>query len=96
MWYLVGGKLFHILVVEGVISGGGSSYIHASKKVAKLIEEMTGDEKTGARIVLNALKAPLFQIASNAGLEGAVIINKVYESEVGRGKSMRGRCRERE
>lgn len=72
-------------VAEGVISGGGSSYIHASKEVAKMSEAMTGDEKTGALIVLSALKAPLFHIASNAGLEGAVIINKVYEKEPGNG-----------
>ncbi|MBR1441311.1 MAG: chaperonin GroEL [Lachnospiraceae bacterium] len=72
-------------VEEGVISGGGSAYIHASKKVEKLAEKLTGDEKTGAEIVMAALKAPLFYIASNAGLEGAVIINKVYESKVGTG-----------
>ncbi len=72
-------------VEEGVISGGGSAYIHASKKVEKMAEKLTGDEKTGAEIVMAALKAPLFYIASNAGLEGAVIINKVYESKVGTG-----------
>ncbi len=72
-------------VEEGVICGGGSAYIHASKKVEKMAEKLTGDEKTGAEIVIAALKAPLFYIASNAGLEGAVIINKVYESKVGTG-----------
>ncbi len=72
-------------VEEGVISGGGSAYIHASKEVAKLAETLTGDEKTGAEIILKALEAPLFHISANAGLEGAVIINKVRESEVGVG-----------
>ncbi len=72
-------------VEEGVIAGGGSAYIHASKKVAALAEELTGDEKTGAQIVLKALEAPLYHIAANAGLEGAVIINKVYEAEAGVG-----------
>ena len=72
-------------VEEGVISGGGSAYIHASKEVAKLADTLSGDEKTGAEIILKALEAPLFHIANNAGLEGAVIINKVRESEVGTG-----------
>ena len=72
-------------VEEGIISGGGSAYIHASKAVAKAIEELEGDEKTGAKVVLKALEAPLFHISANAGLEGAVIINKVRESEVGTG-----------
>ena len=72
-------------VEEGIISGGGSAYIHASKEVAKLAETLSGDEKTGANVVLKALEAPLFHIAANAGLEGAVIINKVYESEAGIG-----------
>ena len=72
-------------VEEGIISGGGSAYIHASKEVAKLAEILEGDEKTGANIILKALEAPLFHIATNAGLEGAVIINKVRESEVGYG-----------
>ena len=72
-------------VEEGVISGGGSAYIHASKKVAELAVTLSGDEKTGAEIILKALEAPLFHIANNAGLEGAVIINKVRESEVGTG-----------
>ena len=72
-------------VEEGVISGGGSAYIHASKEVAKLAETLKGDERTGAEIILKALEAPLFHISANAGLEGAVIINKVRESEVGTG-----------
>ncbi len=72
-------------VEEGIIAGGGSAYIHASKEVAKLAETLEGDEKTGAQIVLKALEAPLYHIAANAGLEGSVIINKVYESKVGIG-----------
>ena len=72
-------------VEEGIICGGGSAYIHASKEVAKLAETLEGDEKTGANIVLKALEAPLFHIAANAGLEGSVIINKVRESEIGVG-----------
>ena len=72
-------------VEEGIIAGGGSAYIHASKEVSKLAEGMDGDEKTGARIVLKALEAPLYHIAANAGLEGSVIINKVKEMEVGMG-----------
>ena len=72
-------------VEEGVIQGGGSAYIHASKKVAELAATLEGDEKTGANIVLKALEAPLFRISANAGLEGSVIVNKVKESEVGIG-----------
>ncbi len=72
-------------VEEGIISGGGSAYIHASKKVAELSATLEGDEKTGANVVLKALEAPLFYIAANAGLEGAVIINKIRESEIGIG-----------
>lgn len=72
-------------VEEGIIAGGGSAYIHASKEVAKLTEELEGDEKTGAKIILKALEAPLHQIAANAGLEGAVIVNKVRESDSGVG-----------
>ena len=72
-------------VEEGIISGGGSAYIHASKEVAALANTLEGDEKTGAQIVLKALEAPLYHIAANAGLEGSVIINKVRESEVGTG-----------
>ena len=72
-------------VEEGIVAGGGSAYIHASKEVAKLADTLEGDEKTGVKIILKALEAPLFHIAANAGLEGAVIINKVRESEVGIG-----------
>ena len=72
-------------VEEGIISGGGSAYIHATKEVSKLVAGLEGDEKTGAEIVLKALEAPLFHIAANAGLEGSVIINRVRESEVGIG-----------
>ena len=72
-------------VEEGIIAGGGSAYIHASKEVAKLTEDLEGDEKTGAKIILKALEAPLHQIAANAGLEGAVIVNKVRESDPGVG-----------
>ena len=72
-------------VEEGIIAGGGSAYIHASKEVAKLAETLEGDEKTGAKVVLKALEAPLFHISANAGLEGAVIINKVREAEPGNG-----------
>ena len=72
-------------VEEGIIAGGGSAYIHAAKEVAALAESMDGDEKTGAKVILKALESPLFYIAANAGLEGAVIINKVKESDPGVG-----------
>ncbi len=72
-------------VEEGIISGGGSAYIHATKEVSKILDTLEGDEKTGAKIILKALEAPLYHIAANAGLEGAVIINKVKESPVGTG-----------
>ena len=72
-------------VEEGIVAGGGSAYIHASDAVQKLVDELDGDEKTGAKVILKALEAPLFQIAANAGLEGAVIVNKVKESPVGTG-----------
>ena len=72
-------------VEEGIISGGGSAYIHASKAVEKLIETLEGDEKTGAKILLKALEAPLFCIAENAGLEGSVIVSKVKEAKEGVG-----------
>ena len=72
-------------VEEGIIAGGGSAYIHASKEVAKLTETLSGDEKTGAEIVLKALESPLFHIVGNAGLEGAVIINNVKEAKPGMG-----------
>ena len=72
-------------VEEGIVSGGGSAYIHASKDVAKLVDTLEGDEKTGAKIILKALEAPLFKISQNAGMEGSVIINKVREGVVGTG-----------
>jgi chaperonin GroEL len=72
-------------VEEGIIAGGGSAYIHASKKVAELAGTLEGDEKTGANIILKALSAPLFRIAQNAGVEGSVIISKVFDSEEGIG-----------
>ncbi len=72
-------------VEEGIIAGGGSSYIHAAKNVQKLADSLEGDEKTGAKVILKALEAPLYHIAANAGLEGAVIINNVKESKTGMG-----------
>ena len=72
-------------VEEGIVCGGGAAYIHASKEVKKVIDGLTGDEKTGAEIVLKALEAPLYHIALNAGMEGAVIVNKVKESAPGVG-----------
>ncbi|WP_022769075.1 chaperonin GroEL [Butyrivibrio sp. NC2007] len=72
-------------VEEGIIFGGGSAYIHASKEVEKLADKLEGDEKTGAKVVLKALEAPLFHIAANAGLDGSVIVNKVKESKAGIG-----------
>ena len=72
-------------VEEGIVAGGGTAYIEASKKVAELVATLEGDEKTGAKIIMKALEAPLFHIASNAGLEGAVIINNVREAKDGVG-----------
>ncbi|HCM14230.1 MAG TPA: chaperonin GroEL [Lachnospiraceae bacterium] len=72
-------------VEEGIIAGGGSAYIHASKKVAEFAATLEGDEKTGANIILKALEAPLYCIVDNAGLEGSVVINRIRESEVGTG-----------
>ena len=72
-------------VEEGIVAGGGTAYIEASKKVAELVDSLEGDEKTGAKIIMKALEAPLFHIASNAGLEGAVIINNVREAKDGVG-----------
>ena len=72
-------------VEEGIISGGGSAYIHAAKKLTALVDSLEGDEKTGAKIVLKALESPLYHIAANAGLQGSVIVNKVKESEEGVG-----------
>ncbi|MCL2620296.1 MAG: chaperonin GroEL [Defluviitaleaceae bacterium] len=70
---------------EGIVAGGGASYIHASKKVREVMDTLTGDEKTGANIILKALESPMRQIVANAGLEGSVVVNKVRESEVGVG-----------
>ncbi|SHJ01083.1 chaperonin GroEL [Parasporobacterium paucivorans] len=72
-------------VEEGIIAGGGSAYVHASKRVEILASSLEGDEKTGAKVVLKALESPLFCIVANAGLEGAVVVNKVKESEPGIG-----------
>ena len=72
-------------VEEGIIAGGGSAYVHAAETVKGMLDTMEGDERTGAKIILKALEAPLFHIAANAGLEGSVIINKVREAEVGVG-----------
>jgi chaperonin GroEL len=72
-------------VEEGIIAGGGSAYIHAAKEIEKLADTLEGDEKTGAKVILKALESPLYYISANAGLEGAVIINKVRETEVGMG-----------
>jgi len=72
-------------VEEGVIAGGGSAYIHAITEIEGLVNELEGDEKTGGKIILKALEAPLYHIAANAGLEGSVIINKVKEAKVGTG-----------
>ena len=72
-------------VEEGIIAGGGSAYVHAIKEVSKILDSLEGDEKTGAQIILKALESPLYHIVANAGLEGAVIINKVKESAVGTG-----------
>lgn len=72
-------------VEEGIIAGGGSAYVHAAEEVKGVVDGLEGDEKTGARIILKALEAPLFHIVANAGLEGSVIVNKVKESSVGNG-----------
>ena len=72
-------------VEEGIIGGGGSTYIHAAQEAAKAVAGLEGDEKTGAQIVLKALEAPLYTIANNAGVEGAVVVNKVKELEAGFG-----------
>ena len=72
-------------VEEGVIAGGGSAYIHAITQIEDVVKDLEGDEKTGGKIILKALEAPLYHIVANAGLEGSVIINKVKESKVGTG-----------
>ena len=72
-------------VEEGIIAGGGSAYVHACAEVQKVVDTLEGDEKTGGKIILKALESPLYHIVANAGLEGAVIINKVKEAPVGTG-----------
>lgn len=72
-------------VEEGIVAGGGTAYINAAKEIEKLVESLEGDEKTGAKIVMKALESPLYYIAENAGLEGAVIVNKVREAKKGIG-----------
>ena len=72
-------------VEEGIICGGGSAYIHACPSVKKVINSLTGDEKTGAEIVLKALESPTRQIVDNAGLEGAVYVHALKEKEKGMG-----------
>ena len=72
-------------VEEGIIAGGGSAYVHAAKEVAKFAETLDGDEKTGANVVLKALESPLYAIATNAGVEGSVVVNSVNEKEEGIG-----------
>ncbi|MGN0158745.1 MAG: chaperonin GroEL [Brotaphodocola sp.] len=72
-------------VEEGIIAGGGSAYVHITEEIKGIVDALEGDEKTGGKIILKALEAPLFHIAANAGLEGSVIINKVKESPAGTG-----------
>lgn len=72
-------------IEEGIIAGGGSAYIHAQKKLAGIIDGLSGDEKTGAKAVEKALEAPLRAIVENAGLDGSVVVNRVKESETGIG-----------
>ena len=72
-------------VEEGIIAGGGSAYVHVTQEIKSVVDALEGDEKTGGKIILKALEAPLFHISANAGLEGSVIINKVKESPVGYG-----------
>ena len=72
-------------VEEGIIAGGGSAYVHVTQEIKPIVDALEGDEKTGGKIILKALEAPLFHISANAGLEGSVIINKVKESPVGYG-----------
>ncbi len=68
-------------VEEGIVAGGGTAYVVASKAADELTATLEGDEKTGAAMIAKALKAPVMQIAANAGLQGAVILDKVYNSE---------------
>ena len=64
-------------VEQGIIAGGGSAYVHAASEVQKVVDGLEGDEKTGGRIVLKALEAPLFHIVANARLKVTLIINKL-------------------
>ena len=73
------------VVEEGIVAGGGTSYIDVIPTVAALLEKTEGDEKTGVQIVLKALEEPAWQIAKNAGLEGSVIVDKVKSCETGKG-----------
>ena len=68
-------------VEEGIVAGGGTAYVAASKAADALVATLEGDEKTGAAMIAKALKAPIMQIAANAGLQGAVILDKVYGSD---------------
>ena len=72
-------------VEEGIVCGGGSAYIHAIKATQEEANKLSGDEKTGANIIVKALEAPLRQIVANAGLEGSVVVNKLKESKAGTG-----------
>ena len=72
-------------VEEGVVAGGGTAYVNAIPAVEKLIETLTGDEKTGAQIIAKALQAPIRQIAENAGVDGSIVLEKVRSSKVGQG-----------
>ncbi len=67
-------------VEEGIVAGGGTAYVMAGKAVSKMLKDLSGDEKTGAELVAKSLEAPVRQIAANAGVEGAVILNKVRSS----------------
>ena len=72
-------------VEEGIVPGGGTAFINVIAKVAKLLDTTSGDEKTGVQIIVKALEEPVRQIATNAGLEGSVIVDKVKNSAVGIG-----------
>ena len=72
-------------VEEGIIAGGGSAYIHASKEVAKLVDDLDGDEKAGAQIIYDALQSPLYTIAENAGNDGKEVVDKIQASDPGQG-----------
>ena len=72
-------------VEEGIVAGGGTAYVNAIPAVEKLVSELSGDEKTGARIIAKALQAPIRQIAENAGVDGSIVFEKVSNSAVGHG-----------